>query len=52
MAQVQQDNRDADPTTQAFVIDRQAFWNRFTSFTLWSVIGIVVILIALWLFVA
>ena len=52
MAQVQQDNGDADPITQAFIVDRQTFWNRFTTFTLWSVIAIVVLLIGMWFFIA
>lgn len=52
MAQVQQDNQDADPITQAFVVDRQAFWNRFTGFTQWAVLAIVALLIGLWLFIA
>ena len=33
MAQVQQETITADPATQAFIADRQIFWNRFTSFT-------------------
>ncbi len=51
MAQVQQEVREADPITEAFVVDRQAFWNRFTQFTVWAVIAIIVLLVGLWLFV-
>ena len=52
MAQVQQDNQDVDPITQSFIVDRQTFWNRFTSFTSGAVIVVVILLVALWLFVA
>lgn len=52
MAQLQQDTVDGDPITQAFVVDRQAFWNRFTRFTLWAIVVVVLLLIGLWLFVA
>ncbi len=52
MAQVQQDNQDADPITQSFIVDRQAFWNRFTGFTTNVVIGLAVLLVLLWWFVA
>ena len=52
MAQVQQDDRDVDPITQSFIVDRQAFWGRFTGFTSGAVVVIVLLLIGLWLFVA
>ena len=52
MAQVQQETMEGDPITEAFIVDRQAFWNRFTRFTLWSIVAVVILLIALWLFVA
>ena len=50
MAQVQQETRDADPITQSFVVDRQAFWNRFTSFATYAASAIVVLLILMWFF--
>lgn len=50
MAQVQQENRDADPITQSFFVDRQAFWKRFTSFTTYAAGGVVLLLVLLWLF--
>jgi hypothetical protein len=50
MAQPQQETTSMDPATQAFVADRQIFWNRFTSFTLGAVIVMVVLLVAMWLF--
>ena len=52
MAQPQQESTTMDPATQAFVADRQIFWNRFTSFTTGSVIVIVVLVVAMWLFLA
>jgi hypothetical protein len=52
MAQVQQDNPDVDPITQSFIVDRQAFWGRFTSFTTGAAIAVAALLIGLWLFVA
>ncbi len=52
MAQVQQENRDADPITQSFFVDRQAFWNRFTSFATYVAGAIVVLLVLMWLFLA
>ena len=36
---------------QAFLADRQTFWNRFTSFTTFAVIAVVVLLLALLIFV-
>ena len=33
-------------TPEAFLADRQSFWNGFTKFTLWSVILIVLLLVA------
>lgn len=35
---------------EAFVADRAMFWSRFTGFTKWSIIGLVVLLILLWIF--
>ena len=52
MAQLQHENRDADPITQAFIVDRQTFWNRFTSFTVRAVVAIAVLLVLMWLFLA
>ena len=37
---------------ETFVADRAMFWNRFTGFTKGAVIAIVVLLVALWLFIA
>ena len=34
----------------AFVADRQMFWSRFTSFTTWAVIAVVVLLVAMAIF--
>lgn len=50
MAQVQQETRDADPITQSFFVDRQAFWNRFTSFATYVAGGIVILLFLMWFF--
>ncbi len=50
MAQVQQENRYADPITQSFFVDRQAFWMRFTSFATYAAGAVVVLLILMWLF--
>lgn len=50
MVQVQQDNRDADPITQTFFLDRQRFWTRFTGFTTYAASAIVVLLILMWYF--
>ena len=50
MAQVQQETRDADSITQSFFVDRQAFWGRFTSFTTYAAIAIVVLLVLMWYF--
>ncbi len=52
MAQVQQESQDVDPITRSFILDRQAFWTRFTSFTFRTAILVVIVLVALWLFVA
>ncbi len=52
MAQVQQDNQDVDPITESFIVDRQTFWNRFTGVTTNAVIGIVILLVLLWWFIA
>ena len=45
-------HRPATPpvTEDAFLADRQAFWNSFTSFTTGSVIAIAVLLILMALF--
>lgn len=50
MVQVQQETRDSDPITQSFVVDRMAFWDRFTSFTTYAGLAIVVLLILMWFF--
>lgn len=50
MAQIQQETRDSDPITQSFVVDRQAFWNRFTNFTTYVAGAIVVLLVLMWVF--
>lgn len=52
MAQVQQETMTADPATQAFVADRQIFWHRFTNFTTGAVVVVVILLVAMWLFLA
>lgn len=52
------ENRPAPPTTdgpsleEAFVADRMTFWNRFTQFTTYSVIAMVVLLIGMYVFLA
>lgn len=50
MAQIQQETRDSDPITQSFVVDRQAFWNRFTSFSTYATGAVVVLLVLMWVF--
>jgi Bacterial aa3 type cytochrome c oxidase subunit IV len=37
-------------TPEAFLADRQSFWNGFTKFTLWVVIFIVLLLIGMAVF--
>ena len=37
-------------TPEAFLADRQRFWNGFTHFTLWTVICIVVLLVGMAVF--
>ena len=37
---------------EAFVADRITFWNRFTQFTTYSVIAMVVLLIGMYIFIA
>ena len=37
---------------KSFVADRAIFWDRFTGFVKYGTIGIVVLLIGLWAFVA
>jgi hypothetical protein len=39
-----------DETPQAFLADRQSFWNGFTRFTLYSVIFLVVLLVGMAVF--
>jgi hypothetical protein len=39
-----------DETPEAFLADRQNFWNGFTLFTLWSVIFVVLLLIGMAVF--
>ena len=50
MAQVQQETTTADPATEAFIVDREIFWKRFTSFTTGAVIAIIILVVAMWLF--
>lgn len=35
---------------ESFVADRAMFWNRFTGFTKWAVIVLVVLLAGMWVF--
>lgn len=37
-------------TPDAFLADRESFWNGFTQFTLWSVIFIIVLLVGMAIF--
>jgi hypothetical protein len=37
-------------TTEAFLADRQNFWNGFTHFTLWTVFFLVVLLVGMAVF--
>ena len=37
-------------TPEAFLADRQSFWDGFTKFTLWSVIFIVLLLVGMAVF--
>jgi len=37
-------------TPEAFLADRENFWNGFTQFTLWSVIFIIVLLVGMAVF--
>jgi hypothetical protein len=39
-----------DETPEAFLADRQSFWNGFTHFTLWAVIFMVVLLVGMAVF--
>ena len=39
-------------TEDSFIADRAMFWQRFTSFTKYAVIAVVVLLLVLWIFVA
>lgn len=43
-------SRDAPLTEEAFLADRQHFWAEFTSFTLWVVIAMAVLLILMAIF--
>lgn len=44
---------DGGPSLEeAFVADRMTFWNRFTQFTTYSVIAMVVLLIGMYVFLA
>ncbi len=52
MAAPQQNDIDTDPIAHSFVVDRQVFWNRFTSFTTGAITVVILLLIGLWLFVA
>ena len=35
---------------EAFLADRQLFWSRFTNFTTGSVVAVILLLIAMWVF--
>ncbi|MEJ0018012.1 MAG: aa3-type cytochrome c oxidase subunit IV [Acetobacteraceae bacterium] len=37
-------------TPEAFLADRQNFWNGFTQFTLWSTVSIIILLVAMAVF--
>ena len=37
-------------TPEAFLADRQNFWNGFARFTLWSVIFVIILLVAMAVF--
>ena len=39
-----------DETPEAFLADRQSFWNGFTHFTLWTVILLIVLLVGMAVF--
>ena len=39
-----------DETPDAFLADRQSFWNGFTQFTLWCVILVVALLVGMAVF--
>jgi hypothetical protein len=39
-----------DETPEAFLADRQSFWNGFAQFTLWCVIFVVVLLVGMAVF--
>ena len=52
MAQAQHESQDVDPITQSFIVDRQAFWQRFTNFTVYAVVIVILVLLGLWWFVA
>lgn len=50
--QSQQEPSSAPNLVEGFIADRQVFWQRFMSFTMGSVIVLVALLVAMWLFVA
>ncbi len=52
MAQPQQEPSSGPGLAEAFIADRIGFWNRFMSFTVGAVVILVVLLIAMWLFIA
>jgi hypothetical protein len=39
-----------DETPEAFLADREGFWNGFTRFTLWTVICLVLLLVGMAVF--
>ncbi len=52
MVQPTQETTAGPSIDEAFVADRQIFWNRFTTFTTGSVLVVVVLLLAMWIFLA
>lgn len=47
-----QETSSGPDITQAFIADRQKFWSRFTSFTTGAVVAVVLLLVAMWFFIA
>jgi hypothetical protein len=45
-----QSSTAGDEATEAFLADRQNFWNGFTQFTLWTVILLIVLLVGMAVF--
>ena len=43
-------SQPSQPIEQAFVADRAKFWNRFTGFTKWGTVAVVVLLLLMWVF--